>query len=277
MARPTLTDIARASGVTTGAVSLILRHKGRFAATTRERVLAAAQRLQYRPDPVLASLRTGKFKKSTSTQATPVALVWNLSKPVLGRTLQKAESLGYKLTAYDLSEYENPKRLGDVLYARGVRGIILSQLYAREALPDLGWDRFACVCVCVARPYFPVPFDIVRDKVTEPFVFAVRRCLDLGYRRIGIDAMIHRCWGRRHPDDRLRHAAALYCHTLIPKHDRIPIHFGRTKESESFIKWYRRHRPEVVIGCGSDRYFQLIRHGIAVPQETAFCALRLND
>ena len=56
--RVTLKDIARETGVSHVTVSLALRHHSSIPAATRERIQAAALRLGYRPDPVLAALNT---------------------------------------------------------------------------------------------------------------------------------------------------------------------------------------------------------------------------
>jgi DNA-binding LacI/PurR family transcriptional regulator len=58
--RPTILTIAQACGVTDGTVSRALRGDPRVRAATRERVLAAAQRLGYRPDLAARALKQGR-------------------------------------------------------------------------------------------------------------------------------------------------------------------------------------------------------------------------
>lgn len=59
--RPTLADVAAAAGVSVSTASLAFSGAGPVAATTRERVLAAAADLGYvGPDPVARSLRRGR-------------------------------------------------------------------------------------------------------------------------------------------------------------------------------------------------------------------------
>ena len=57
--RVTLRDVAREAGVSTPQASLALNGQGRVAATTTQRVRAAAERLGYRPNPVARALRSG--------------------------------------------------------------------------------------------------------------------------------------------------------------------------------------------------------------------------
>src|SRR5690606_7373984 len=58
----TYADIAKASGVSTAAVSLVLRNPEhpQFSPGTRQRILNAAKRFNYVPNRVAASLRGGK-------------------------------------------------------------------------------------------------------------------------------------------------------------------------------------------------------------------------
>ena len=183
MARPTLADVARESGVSSGAVSLILRDQGRFSDETRERVLQAARQVDYRPHPFLSQPKTGKFKASKTTSAVPIALLWKYHDPIVEATDAFAERLGYQLNKIEFTEEMNAVHFGNTLYARGYSGIILGQLYSKNALPDLGWSRFATVCV--GRPFFPVPFDVVREELTESFIQLFRTCRGRGCRDAG--------------------------------------------------------------------------------------------
>ena len=57
--RANISDVARASGVSTTTVSHVLTGKRPVAAATRERVEAAVRELQYRPNHVARNLRVG--------------------------------------------------------------------------------------------------------------------------------------------------------------------------------------------------------------------------
>lgn len=59
--RPTLAAVAARAGVSVSTASLVFSGSGPVAATTRERVLAAAAELEYGgPDPTARSLRRGR-------------------------------------------------------------------------------------------------------------------------------------------------------------------------------------------------------------------------
>src|SRR4051812_41974219 len=61
-ARVTIRDVARAAGVSTATVSRALRADGEVSAATRPRVLAAAERLGYRPDAAARTLVGGRSR-----------------------------------------------------------------------------------------------------------------------------------------------------------------------------------------------------------------------
>ncbi|WP_019634780.1 LacI family DNA-binding transcriptional regulator [Actinomadura atramentaria] len=58
--KPTMRDVARAAGVSAASVSLALNNKGRLDAATRDRIIAAAERLGYQVHREARALRTGR-------------------------------------------------------------------------------------------------------------------------------------------------------------------------------------------------------------------------
>src|SRR5512139_192034 len=65
MENPTLADIARHTGVSLMTVSRTVRGLGRISASTRERVLAAANELGYRPNHAARATAVGRFNAVT--------------------------------------------------------------------------------------------------------------------------------------------------------------------------------------------------------------------
>lgn len=57
---PTIRDVARAAGVSIGTASKALNGRGRLRTETRERVLAEAERLEFRPNDLIKSLLRGR-------------------------------------------------------------------------------------------------------------------------------------------------------------------------------------------------------------------------
>ncbi len=93
--RPTITDVARAAGVSTSTVSAVLNGRpGRIPAETRARVLQAAEALKYRPNSLARGLKT----KRSYTIALVATDLSNPFYPGLARGIEQAAlSQGYHL------------------------------------------------------------------------------------------------------------------------------------------------------------------------------------
>src|SRR5690625_7401851 len=64
MARASIRDVARESGVSTALASFALNYREGVSPATKERILDVAARLGYRADPVARALRTGSTNTS---------------------------------------------------------------------------------------------------------------------------------------------------------------------------------------------------------------------
>jgi LacI family transcriptional regulator len=182
-ARATIFDVAAAAGVDASTVSRVLRgeRSQRVRAETRERIVEAAQRLDYRPNVIARSLRSAK------TYSLGI-VVPQLDNPVFAMAIEGAERAarqrGYSLLISRL-EPGDPQ---SGLYER------LSQLNRVDGLlvATLDEDRLLLDSLARAR----VPFVVLNRRV--PGVAncvaldtrtAARQAIDhlagLGHRRIG--------------------------------------------------------------------------------------------
>ncbi len=119
---PTIVDVAQAAGVTDGTVSRALRGDARVRPETRDRVLAAAVKLGYRPNQSARGLKAGK---QTAIGVFCDGGSWMISNSYFGRLLaglaEGAERHSRRLVIY-LPEIEstdtNPEH--DIIRMRGV-------------------------------------------------------------------------------------------------------------------------------------------------------------
>jgi LacI family transcriptional regulator len=123
--RANISDVARASGVSTTTVSHVLTGKRPVAAVTRERVEAAVRELQYRPNHVARNLRVG----SSQMIAVVVPDITNPFYSQLTRGL--ADALGADYGTWVCNTDGSAKRerryLSDVL-ARGADGLVIASV-----------------------------------------------------------------------------------------------------------------------------------------------------
>ncbi|MGN7862909.1 LacI family DNA-binding transcriptional regulator [Microbacterium sp. 22303] len=129
--RPTLADVARLSGLSKTAVSLILNDRpSRLSEDAVERVRTAAAQLGYKPNPAAQSLRSGKTR-SIGFISDQVTITRFASAMVRG-TLRAAKELDHTVLIAETGD--DPTQLAaafDELIDRRVDGVIVGLMAAR--------------------------------------------------------------------------------------------------------------------------------------------------
>ena len=176
--RPRLDDVAAEVGVSPATVSLVLRRIAGPSAATRERVLAAAARLGYRPDRA-ASLLASRRSRS-------IGLVMDIGNAFHAQLVEDvheaAERHGYDLVLSTVTRSRDETRAIETLLDSRCEALILlgSEAPAAE-LAALGRQR---PVVVVGRPVPPVGVDVVRAADDEGVAQAVEYLAGLGHRQI---------------------------------------------------------------------------------------------
>jgi DNA-binding LacI/PurR family transcriptional regulator len=131
---PTLTDVAREAGVAPMTASRVFGTHGPVATATRERVLAAARRLGYRPNHLARSLARAR----THTLGFVLATLQNPFFAELTDALYRAAGeRGYELLiALDDTSVEKEAQHLERFMERRVDGILVWGGMARSAYPD---------------------------------------------------------------------------------------------------------------------------------------------
>ncbi|HEY3757986.1 MAG TPA: LacI family DNA-binding transcriptional regulator [Opitutaceae bacterium] len=293
MKRITLADVARRAGVHTTTVSRAMRNHPTLPEETRLRLQELAHEMGYVPDPALAALMAYRRRGGVKPREQSIAYItnWYTAKgwtemPAHAQFFEgahaKAAALGYGLEHFWLGERNlTAARLSDILYHRGVTGLILaSHRFRSDVSVDLDWRRFCAVKI----DYYPlqVPISTVSNDQLAIIQLAVRKSLAAGYHRIGLvlddvfDTAAHHAWSAGFLAEQLR----------IAEDDRIPIlryvTDGGTPEPSNPIQpidgtslapWFRQHRPEVIISYGRPVRPTLRDIGVRVPKDVAFVEL----
>jgi LacI family transcriptional regulator len=185
--RVTIIDVAKAAGVHPSTVSRVLNGRGELALlpATRQRVLATASRLGYRPSALARSLRL----RRTFTLGMLVPNIDNpLFPPIIKGVEDTAHSRGYNLVlcnTEDSSEREDAYLR--VLRERQVDGILIaSSFMADSSIAELRRDRFPFVLVNRGGRGADDLAVLVDNQmgVTE----AIDHLVELGHVRIGLIA-----------------------------------------------------------------------------------------
>lgn len=170
MSRPTIKDIAAEAGVALGTASRALSGNGPVAAETRDRVLAAAERLNYIPNAQARSLRSER----TETIGLLIPDVRNPFFAELAHVVER-EARSSGLSVVLCSANEDPELMRDymlVLRQQRVDGIIVAPFStARDTLTTVSEAGMPLVFVDRTIPGMDVPAAVsdtgpaIRDAV----------------------------------------------------------------------------------------------------------------
>lgn len=213
--RATVWDVAEAAGVSAQTVSRALNNRGYVSESTRDRVIAAAQRLDYAPNILGKSLR--------STRSPMVGLVVaDVANPFYARLHRALEA---SLSAAGLSvlllncddDPEREQRQLALLAAYRPTGLVLVPAHdSRFSSADLGeFDNV--VLVSRTLPGIGAP-TVVFDE-SAAFAAATEELCEVGHRRIaailgpkGVSTTVHREEGFRSVAERFdAEAIVQYC------------------------------------------------------------------
>ncbi|MFH1500208.1 MAG: LacI family DNA-binding transcriptional regulator [Verrucomicrobiota bacterium] len=279
--RVAITDVAQAAGVSKMTVSRALRGERGISRETRERVQALADQLGYRPDPAVSELM-GRLRKSRITGLEPLA--WLTTYEMVGGwrsnpgtcemyrgAAEQARKLGYRLEEFSLNTPGmTPKRLSNILYSQAIRGIVMAPLLEHGSIEGISWEHFATAC-CGHSLLSPSLHRVSVDQF-EVIRLAWRRLRERGYKRIGlcVSANDNERIGNRW------HAAQLVEQESTPEMERVAPMLTDDWNAPSFLDWYRRERPDVVLSL-IVVYDWMRAAGIAVPRDCGFALLRMDQ
>lgn len=275
----TLHDIAKRAGVSIATVSLALRGRGEVSKKQAKTIQDLAKEMGYRPNPMLAALASKRFSTAKAQVGTPLAFLEFPSMP--GQSpfktslyrkalIEEARRLGYEPTAYSVDAETSPASLYRQLYNRTTQGIIITGSMDMEQFgKHFDWDPFSIV-QC-ARHVATYPFTTVRSNIFQSIKLIFTKLRERGYERIGFAISRH---DMLLEDDEDRHGAAIALETAhLAKKNQLPAYLGAIADEAAFIAWYRKHKPDVVVGFNNMHYQYLLNSGIRVPEETGVAVL----
>jgi DNA-binding LacI/PurR family transcriptional regulator len=255
----TLQAVAAKAGVSVSTASRCLSGAPNVAQATQARVRAAAESLQYHHNPlvnqVMRAARLGLTQQHLGMLAyvTPCedAQEWRTT-PTLSQNWQaacaRAASLGFGVADFPLhAPGMTEKRLGEILRARGISGILLAAFPNEPFEFSLPWKDFAVVLVghVIETPRL----DCVVSDHTEAILTCARVLAQRGYRRIGLAIELY----QDHITDRrwtLGHAGLS---AMVDKLTAIPPLVPKTIDEEVFLSWVDQHKVDCVVTLSTFR------------------------
>ncbi|WP_043665724.1 LacI family DNA-binding transcriptional regulator [Streptomyces xylophagus] len=263
--RPTLAHVAARAGVSVALVSIVMRGAYGASATTRERVLKAAEEIGYRPDTRARVLRSNRSRL--------LGVQFGLRHPfhtdLVEGIYAAAEPAGYQVALSAVAPTRGERQAVEALLADRCEALVLLG-------PEVPAARLAHLAtqvpvVSVARRLRPAPpaVDVVRTADDEGARQAVDHLVALGHRAIAhID-------GGRAPgaaDRRRGYRTAMHRHGLA---DHVHVLPGGLTEDDgaraarSLVA--ENPRPSAVLAfndrCATGVLDTFLRAGVTVPGE----------
>lgn len=271
MPRISLRDIAEASGYSVATVSNALRGTGDVAAPTRQKISALAESMGYRPNPLISSLATGRFRQHDAYSSLPLAVVYSEKPDLKDDVVEHALKLGYELHPVKVDEATDWPGLLTEWFHTGVAGVIFSRVTTRVdfSLPE--WSQFSVVATGGFLPDYP------GSRVTRDFFTEINQALDrvqaAGYRRI-------LCAHGKHQydiaDDAMRESAALHW-ALRQRHAGVEFEtwVGEIHDHDSLVERIEAWQPDVLVGLLTHFYSWLAESSSYQNRPIAFAGLSL--
>lgn len=278
----TMKTIAAQAGVTQATVSMSLTNNPRIPLATRERIQAIAKKLGYHPNPYLVTLMRLR-RHGKQAQDRPVLALVCCQRTVNGwrdhpaptlrhmreGAFERATFRGYRAQEFWLHREDmSNERFSEMLYARGIQGLLLGPMGENEAPPTLRWEHFAAVSLSVPLPALNIT-TVCNDHYAAALQ-AMRECHRLGYRRPGLVV-------RQHHRNRFQgrwEAGYLVGSEMLPELKITePIYLANATD-ERIFPWLRRTKRDVLISSLSDLSPEWLgRGGWRVPQDLGLAML----
>lgn len=284
--RLSLRDIAKEIGVTHVTVSLALRDHPRISAEMRKKVQETAERLGYRPDPMLAALANYRRSKSEHPISSAIAWINAWPQPEKLRGLREfdlywkgahaaAEKFGYRLEEFRLGRNLTPQRLHEILSTRGIRGLLLPPHRNEPDWGDFPWPEYSVVRFGRSIRH-PRAHLVTSDQVANTLL-AFGKMSERGYRRIGFVTT----GGDLRRNGHLFEAGYLAAQREVDEACRVPIlHLGElsaTQASAKLAKWIGTHEVDAIYTDLPEVPSYLKKAGIAYPGQIGLAATTVLD
>ncbi|MBC2602583.1 LacI family DNA-binding transcriptional regulator [Puniceicoccus vermicola] len=251
----TMKDIAREAKVSASAVSLALRGSPRISELTRTRISEIAERMGYRPNPLVSALMQSRRRPHQEQGfLTGAYLSFEEMAPVLREesiyaefergAMAEAARQGIRLEKFKVDSEMPLSRIGQILHARGIRGIVVSPL--PPELEEIEWDWAGVSAIAIGPTLRKPALHRVMSDHYSNMESLLKACATWGYRRPGLcletlsDERIGGQW----------EACFLRQQTENPLFEKVPLMKYADLSDSYLLHWIRDERPDVVI-CSS--------------------------
>jgi LacI family transcriptional regulator len=279
---PTLRSLAKALGLSRTTVSDALRGSPRVDPNTAQRVKKAARDAGYRRNPLAGALMS-ELRRSRGTAFRGVLAAIDFNEPdrpndavryhrelVVGAETRATE-LGFKVEKFSVGHVGvSVQRLDSILQSRGIHGVILLPAWDEPDLSNLDWTRFAGIYTdyIIERPAL---HSVCPDHYRS-LLAALQRLATLGYQQPGL-------FLQRHQDERLQYRWGAAFRAFQDSHPNVkplPPLIADLVTPDDFMKWFRRYKPDVVLGHNANAVEWMEACDAVIPDTHGFVCLNVH-
>lgn len=279
-------DVAVRAKTSVATVSKCLRGVPTIPLSTRERVNRIAQQMGYRLHPYISALMRNRRKRRAAVAQSPT-LAYVTAFPtengwqreMFFRSLHagartRAEARGYVLQPFWLyRDNMTNERFSEILWARGIRGMLLSPFPRLGMEINLQWENFSVVAhgLSLAHPVF----HRTSNDHYQSMMLVMAECRRRGYRRPGFALDVP-------TGERLEYrweAAYRVSGEKLGLRMSVPPLLSATRwEPDLLCRWIKREKPDVVITLMlEDQVRELTKRGLRIPEEVGLVSLSVSQ
>ncbi len=278
---PTLRSLARTLGLSRTTVSDALRGSPRVDPNTAARVKKAAREAGYRRNPLAGALMS-ELRRSRGSAFRGVIAAIDFNEPsrpasasryhreLVAGAEERASELGFKVERFCVGNGGvSVQRLDSILQSRGIQGVILLPAWDEPDLTNLDWSNFSGIYTDYIIEH-PALHSVSPDHYRS-LLAALQRLVDLGYRQPGI-------YLQKHQDERLQFRWGAAFRVFQDNHPEIkamPPLIVDTYSKDDFVRWFKRHKPDVVLSHNGEALDWMESCGARVPENAGFVCLNV--
>lgn len=279
--RVTIRDIAAATGVHFTTVGLALRDSPRISPETRSKVHAAAEKLGYKPDPMLSALNAYRQTKRRPHYQATIAWVnnWPDRRTLLRNAdffeyhkgaVQRASELGYEVEEFWLREKGMTfAKLRRIFKARNIQGVLMAPQPASNVEIDFDFAGLSAVSLSYSlkRP----ALHVITNHHFRSMRLMLTHLEELGFRRIGL--AVGREWDEKVGLSWL--GGLLVSREISRTGFEILRLDHQGARPRVLVEEINRAKPDVVVSH-RQAYDQLVELGVRIPQQVGFANLSVE-
>ncbi|MCB1120257.1 MAG: LacI family transcriptional regulator [Verrucomicrobiae bacterium] len=274
--------ISEVTNYSVATVSEALRNSGRVREETRMKILKAAEQLGYQRNSFVGEVMSRMRRSQVTDYRGTVAVLESKSfqearmksrwhKEIFKGAVDRANDLGFKLDFFQFEDsHRSFKRIHQVLVSRGIEGIFLPPYAHSWNLEGIDWNCFSAVQLDYGLENVRM-HTVMPDHHTS-LLNSLKRLEAMGYRRPGL-------FVERFQDDRIMLKWLAGYEAFINKSTEcssVSVFEPEDLERENFFEWFRRYRPDVLLGHRSEVIGWLEEEGIETPKDVGFFSLNLH-